>query len=107
MTGKQQFKVPLEEVAYVFDEAASIVKNKKHAQERRSLMNSGVTMSNGAAVIDYHWDGLYPDGTPGGTVLAVASFSPDPYVTWTFQVEGDSIECYNGHYFDFVEPGTR
>ena len=37
-------------------------------------------------------------------MLAVASFSPDPYVTWTFQVEGDSIECYNGHYFDSVEP---
>ena len=95
----------LEEVSYVFAEAALIVKNKKRAQDRRSLMNCGVTMSNGAVVIDYHFDGLdsTSNGTPGGIVLAVADWSPDPYVTWTFQVEGDSIECYNGHYFDTIE----
>lgn len=100
----------LEEVAYVFGEAASACYNswrrKRKNVEMQQAMFIGASLPNGATVVDFTSD---PFGDAhGGVVLCTAgNMSADPFVTWNWWVntEGE-ICCSSGHYFDRLEPAV-
>jgi hypothetical protein len=69
-----------------------------------SPIGVGMTLPNGATVIDYDIEVIRTGGgVMQGTVLALDHASPDPYITWTFLEEDGIIITINGHYFDVIE----
>jgi hypothetical protein len=96
----------LEEVAYVFGEAASTCYDSWRRREAVSQMQLGAVIPNGATVVDYTVDKF--GASPGGVVLCTAfPMSADPFVTWNWWVDASgAIACSGGHYFDTIEAAT-
>lgn len=98
----------LEEVAYVFGEAAgTCYVSWQRRQKVQQAMHIGAVLPNGATVVDFTSDLAIGPG-PGGVVLCTASgLSADPYVTWNWWVNDKGVICCStGHYFDRLEPAV-
>ncbi len=96
----------LEEVAYVFGEAASTCYWAWRKRQDSNQMQIGLVLPNGATVVDFTVDNL--GSGVGGVVLCTAhGLSADPFVTWNWWVntEGE-ICCSTGHYFDRLQPAV-
>ena len=110
----------LEEVAYVFGEAAStcyFAWRKRYSAWRKlsfawrksmdaNQMHIGLVLPNGGTVVDFTVDNL-GHGT-GGVVLCTAhGLSADPFVTWNWWISTEGvINCSTGHYFDRLQPAV-
>ena len=96
----------LEEVAYIFGEAASTCFYAWRKRQDVSQMHVGLVLPNGATVVDFTVDNL-GHGT-GGVVLCTAhGLSADPFVTWNWWISIEGvINCSTGHYFDRLQPAV-
>ena len=96
----------LEEVAYVFGEAADTCYESWRKRQGDVGMWLGKVLPNGATVVDYTVDNL-GYGT-GGVVLCTAhGLSADPFVTWNWWISTEGVICCStGHYFDRLEPAV-
>lgn len=63
----------------------------------------GDILPNGATIVDIRHDGAVASLGSFGAVLAVRSHPWHPYVVWTFNRAGDTVDTYHTHhgaYFD-------
>ena len=94
----------LEEVAYIFGEAAGTCYWAWRKRQDANQMHVGMVLPNGATVVDFTVDNAYV----GGFVLCTAhGLSADPFVTWNWWVsDKGAFCCSTGHYFDRLEPAV-
>lgn len=79
-------------------------------EEAVKHMYRGMTLDNGATVLDFEWNDRYFDGSvnPGGVLIAMRYHDYDPYVTWQFCLREDAVMfCVQGYYFDQLEPAVN
>lgn len=79
-------------------------------EEAVKHMHRGMTLDNGATVLDFEWNDRYFDGSvnPGGVLIAMRDHYYDPYVTWQFCLREDAVMfCVQGHYFDQLRPAVN